>query len=64
MSLPGQHAGPPEPRPPAPGSGPGTVDADGLLPDPAQLAELPVRQHIAVFETLHARLAEQLDEAD
>lgn len=42
--------------------GPRPLEVDGLLPDPVDLEEMPVRQHVAVFETLHARLAEQLDD--
>ncbi|WP_454294530.1 hypothetical protein [Salana multivorans] len=51
----------PVPRPPT-SEGIPPLDTEGLLPDADELAQLPVRQHVAVFEALHARLAEQLDD--
>lgn len=34
-----------------------------LLPEPSELEQMPVRDHVAIFEQLHAELARRLDDA-
>ena len=59
----------PVPGPPRPGPRPGDATA---VPEPsarpgdpfADLAELPIAEHVAVFETEHARLERELGTID
>ena len=57
----------PVPGPPPPGPRPGEPAATAAAPaqDPfAALAERPIAEHVAVFETEHARLERELGTID
>ncbi|MDD9348187.1 hypothetical protein [Mumia sp.] len=65
---PGPRPGPPSPRPAPPQAAP--ADEDGpdprvqaVLSDLEKLAELPVGEHLAVYERVHAKLREVLQTA-
>ncbi len=58
--------GPPRPGP-RPGDGPApapAVGAEDRLADLADLADRPIAEHVAVFETEHARLERELGTID
>lgn len=53
----------PRPRPPG-GPAPDRSELQALVPDREALDARPVREHVAVFEELHDRLTQALDDAD
>ena len=65
---PGPRPGPPSPRPGTPQTAPVDDDApdprvQAVLADLEKLAELPVGEHLAVYERVHAKLREVLQTA-
>jgi hypothetical protein len=60
LETPGRETGPERPEPPATGPETGDPRVDEALAQLGQLAELPVTEHLAVFEHVHQRLAEVL----
>ncbi len=48
---------------PAPRAGTGLPDVDGVLAEVATLAERPVEEHVAVYESAHEVLRGALDGA-
>lgn len=64
-AAPAPRPAPPTPPKPAPPEDPSasSVDLASLLPTADHLDALPVREHIAVFEDLHGRIASHLDDS-